>query len=133
MTKAREALSGAKEAASEACRREELLKSEVRSLRALVENSSDWRGRRMEDLKETVRRAVKIVSASPVGCHVQHQAAFDTLLQTLVDAGTLNQENIRDPAVLSFCGPKGPDRFFAAGSCPPDEIPSPRSYGGWGS
>ncbi|PKA48691.1 hypothetical protein AXF42_Ash018508 [Apostasia shenzhenica] len=132
MTKAREALSGAKEAASEACRWEELLKSEVRSLRALVENSSGWLGQRMEDLEETVRRAVKIVSASPVGGHVQHQAAFDTLLQTLVDASTLNQEN-RDPAVLPFCGPKGPDRFFDAGSCRPDEAPSPRSYAGWGS
>ncbi|PKA47240.1 hypothetical protein AXF42_Ash017185 [Apostasia shenzhenica] len=42
VTKAREALSGAKEAASEACCWEELLKSEVRSLRTLVENSSGW-------------------------------------------------------------------------------------------
>ncbi|PKA63855.1 hypothetical protein AXF42_Ash004865 [Apostasia shenzhenica] len=133
LTKAREALSGAKEVASEARRREELLKSEVRSLRALVENSSGWRGRRMEDLKEAVKRAVKIVSASPVGRHTQHQAAFDALLQTLVDVGTLNQENIRDPAVLSFCGPKGPGRFFDAGSCPPEEIPPSRSYAGWGS
>ncbi|PKA56889.1 hypothetical protein AXF42_Ash002192 [Apostasia shenzhenica] len=133
LTKTREALSGAKEAASEACRREELLKSEVRSLRALVENNSGWRGRRMEDLEETVRRAVKIVSASPVGRHVQHQAAFDILLQTLVDVGTLNQENIRDPTVLPFYGPRGPDRFFDAGSCRPDETPSPRSYAGWGS
>ncbi|PKA56511.1 hypothetical protein AXF42_Ash015284 [Apostasia shenzhenica] len=127
LAKAREALSGAKEATSEARRREKLSKSEVRSLRALVENSSGWRGRRMEDLEEAVKRAVKIVSAS------QHQAAFDTLLQTLVDVGTLNQKNIRDPAVLSFCGPKGPDRFFDAGSCPPKEIPPPRSYAGWES
>ncbi|PKA51657.1 hypothetical protein AXF42_Ash003024 [Apostasia shenzhenica] len=133
LTKAREALSGAKEATSEARRREELLKSEVRSLRALVENSSGWRGRRMEDLEEAVKRAVKIVSASPVGRHTQHQAAFDALLQTLVDVCTLNQENIRDPAVLPFCGPKGPDRFFDAGSYPPEEIPPPRSYAGWGS
>ncbi|PKA50200.1 hypothetical protein AXF42_Ash017792 [Apostasia shenzhenica] len=88
--------------AREARRREELLKSEVRSLRALVENSSGWRGRRMEDLEEAVKRAVKIVSASPVGRHTHHQAAFDALLQTLVDVGTLNQENIRDPAVLPF-------------------------------
>ncbi|PKA59529.1 hypothetical protein AXF42_Ash016553 [Apostasia shenzhenica] len=133
LTKAREALSGAKKATSEARRREELLKSEVRSLRALVENSSGWRGRRMEDLEEAVKRAVKIVSASPVGRHTQHQAAFDALLQTLVDVGTLNQENIKDPAVLPFCGPKGPNRFFDAGSYPPDEIPPPRSYAGWGS
>ncbi|PKA50702.1 hypothetical protein AXF42_Ash021231 [Apostasia shenzhenica] len=133
LTKAREASSGAKEAAFEVCRREELLKSEVRSLRALVENSTGWRGRRMEDLEETVRRAVKIVGASPVGRQVQHQAVFDALLQTLVDVGTLNQENIRDPAVLPFCGPKGPDRFFDARSCPPEEIPPPKSYAGWGS
>ncbi|PKA55375.1 hypothetical protein AXF42_Ash004014 [Apostasia shenzhenica] len=133
LTKAREALSGAKEAASEARRREELSKSEVRSLRALVENSSGWRGRRMEDLEEAVTRAVKVVSASPVGRHTQHQAAFDALLQTLVDVGTLNQENIRDPAVLSFCGPKGPDKFFDAGCYPLEEIPPPRSYAGWGS
>ncbi|PKA56210.1 hypothetical protein AXF42_Ash011139 [Apostasia shenzhenica] len=85
LTKAREALSGAKEVASEARRREELSKSEVHSLRALVENSSGWRGRCMEDLEEAVKRAVKIVSASPVGRHTQHQAAFDALLQTLVD------------------------------------------------
>ncbi|PKA63179.1 hypothetical protein AXF42_Ash007975 [Apostasia shenzhenica] len=133
LTKAREALSEAKEVVSEARRREELSKSEVRSMRALVENSSGWRGRRMEDLEEAVKRAVKIVSASPVGRHTQHQAAFDALLQTLVDVGTLNQENIRDPAVLSFCGPKGPDRFFDAGSYPPEEIPPLRSYAGWGS
>ncbi|PKA49394.1 hypothetical protein AXF42_Ash016583 [Apostasia shenzhenica] len=132
LTKAREALSGAKEVASEARRQEELLKSEVRSLRALVENSSGWRGRRMEDLEEAVKRAVKIVSASPVGRHMQHQAAFDALLQTLVDVGTLDQESIRYPAVLSFCGPKGPDRFFDAGSCPPEEIPPSRSYAGVG-
>ncbi|PKA61107.1 hypothetical protein AXF42_Ash006003 [Apostasia shenzhenica] len=125
VTKAREALSGAKEAASEARRREELSKSKIRSLRALVENSSGWRGRRMEDLEEAVKRAV--------GRHTQHQAAFDALLLALVDVGTLNQENIRDPTVLSFCGPKGPDRFFDAGSCPPEEIPPPRSYSGWGS
>ncbi|PKA64115.1 hypothetical protein AXF42_Ash005127 [Apostasia shenzhenica] len=87
----------------------------------------------MEDLEEAVKRAVKIVSASPVGRHTQHQAACDALLQTLVDVGTLNQENIRVPAVLAFCGPKGPDRFFGAGSCPPEEIPPPRSYTGWGS
>ncbi|PKA55234.1 hypothetical protein AXF42_Ash003871 [Apostasia shenzhenica] len=132
LTKAREASSGAKEAAFEACRREELLKSEVRSLRALVENSSGWRGRRMEDLEEAVRRAVKIVSASPVGHHVKSQAAFDVLLQTLVDASILNQENIRGPAVLPFCGPKGPDRFFDIGSPCPEEIPPPKSYAGWG-
>ncbi|PKA64592.1 hypothetical protein AXF42_Ash007338 [Apostasia shenzhenica] len=59
LTKAREASSGAKEAAFEACRREELLKSKVRSLRALVENNSGWRGQRMEDLEEAVRRAVR--------------------------------------------------------------------------
>ncbi|PKA62374.1 hypothetical protein AXF42_Ash009259 [Apostasia shenzhenica] len=87
----------------------------------------------MEDLEEAVKRAVKIVSASPVGRHTQHQVAFDALLQTLVDVGTLNQQNIRDPTVLAFCGPKGPDRFFDAGSCPPDEIPQSRSYAGWGS
>ncbi|PKA60544.1 hypothetical protein AXF42_Ash017950 [Apostasia shenzhenica] len=133
LTKGREALSGAKEVASEARRRKELSKSEVRSLLALVENSSGWRGRCMEDLEEAVKRAVKIVSASPVGRHTQHQAAFDALLQTLIDVGTLNQENIRDPAVLSFCGPKGPDRFFDAGSYPPEEILPPRSYAGWGS
>ncbi|PKA45706.1 hypothetical protein AXF42_Ash011047 [Apostasia shenzhenica] len=127
LTKAREALSGAKEVASEARRREELLKSEVRSLRALVENSSGWRGRRMEDLEEAVKRAVK------VGHHTQHEAAFDALLQTLVNVGTLNQENIRDPAVLPFCGLKGPDRFFDARSCPSEEIPPSRSYAGWGS
>ncbi|PKA62548.1 hypothetical protein AXF42_Ash012134 [Apostasia shenzhenica] len=132
LTKAREVLLGAKEAAFEAYRRKELLKSEVCSLRALVENSSGWRGRRMEDLEETVRRAVKIVSASSVGRYVQNQAAFDTLLQTLVDVSTLNQENIRDPAVLPFCGPKGPDRFFDAGSRSLEEIPPPRSYAGWG-
>ncbi|PKA47362.1 hypothetical protein AXF42_Ash021571 [Apostasia shenzhenica] len=44
LAKARKASSRAKEAAFEACRREELLKSEVRSLRSLVENSSGWRG-----------------------------------------------------------------------------------------
>ncbi|PKA53437.1 hypothetical protein AXF42_Ash012379 [Apostasia shenzhenica] len=87
----------------------------------------------MEDLEETVRRAVKIVSASPVGRQVQNQAAFDVLLQALVDAGTLNQENIRDPAVLPFCGSKGPGRFFEVGSCPSDETPPSRSYVGWGS
>ncbi|PKA60508.1 hypothetical protein AXF42_Ash017914 [Apostasia shenzhenica] len=89
LAKVREASSRAKEAVFEACRREELLKSEVRSLRALMENSSGWRGRRMEDLKEAVRRAVKIVSASPVGHHVKSQAAFDVLLQTLVDENIL--------------------------------------------
>ncbi|PKA48417.1 hypothetical protein AXF42_Ash020935 [Apostasia shenzhenica] len=87
----------------------------------------------MEDLEEAVKRVVKIVSASPVGHHVQHQAAFDALLQTLVDVGTLNQKNARDPAILPFCGPKGPDRFFDAGSYRPDETPPPKSYAGWGS
>ncbi|PKA62219.1 hypothetical protein AXF42_Ash015104 [Apostasia shenzhenica] len=129
LTEAREALSGVKEAAFEACRREVVLKTEVCSLRALVENSSGWRSRRMEDLEETV----KIVSASPVGRQVQNQAAFDVLLQALVDAGTLNQESIRDPAVLPFCGSKGPGRFFEVGSCPSDETPPSRSYVGWGS
>ncbi|PKA49333.1 hypothetical protein AXF42_Ash014235 [Apostasia shenzhenica] len=65
----------------------------------------------MEDLDETVRTAVNIVSASLVGHHVKNQAAFDVLLQTLVDISILNQENIRSPAVLPFCGPKGLDRF----------------------
>ncbi|PKA49386.1 hypothetical protein AXF42_Ash016575 [Apostasia shenzhenica] len=133
LTKVREALSGAKESASEARRREELSKSEVHSLRTLVENSSGWRGQRMEDLEEAVKRAVKIVSASPVGRQVQNQAPFDALLHTLVDAGTLDKENIRDLAVLPFCGPKGPDRFFEVGSCPLDETPPSRSYAGWGS
>ncbi|PKA52933.1 hypothetical protein AXF42_Ash001914 [Apostasia shenzhenica] len=132
LAKARKASSGAKEAAFEACRREELLKSEVRCMRALVENSSGWRGRCMEDLEEAVRRAVKIVSASPVGHHVKSQAAFDVLLQTLVDASILNQENIRGPAVLPFCGPKGPERFFDIGSPCPEEIPPLKSYAGWG-
>ncbi|PKA60918.1 hypothetical protein AXF42_Ash006553 [Apostasia shenzhenica] len=87
----------------------------------------------MEDLEEAVRRAVKIVSASPVGHHVKNQAAFDVLVQTLVDVSILNQENIRSPAVLPFCGPKRPDRFFDAGSHCPKEIPPPRSsYVGWG-
>ncbi|PKA55322.1 hypothetical protein AXF42_Ash003959 [Apostasia shenzhenica] len=80
LAKAREASLGAKESVFEARRREELLKSEVHSLRALVENSSGWRERRMEDLEEAVRRAVKIVSASSVGHHVKSQAAFDVLL-----------------------------------------------------
>ncbi|PKA53698.1 hypothetical protein AXF42_Ash009194 [Apostasia shenzhenica] len=111
LTKAREALSGAKEVASEAHRREELSNSEVHSLRALVENSSGWRGQHMEDLEEAVKRAVKIVSASSVGRQVQNQAAFDALLQALV------------------CRYK----FFEAGSCSPEEIPPPRSYTGWGS
>ncbi|PKA48673.1 hypothetical protein AXF42_Ash018490 [Apostasia shenzhenica] len=132
LAKARKASSGAKEMIFEACRREELLKSEVRSLRALVENSSGWQGRRMEDLEEAVRRAVKIVSASPVGHHMKSQAVFDALLQTLVNVSILNQENIIDPAVLPFCGPKGPDRFFDAGSHSPEEIPPPKSYAGWG-
>ncbi|PKA59836.1 hypothetical protein AXF42_Ash011961 [Apostasia shenzhenica] len=52
LAKAKEASSGVKEAVFEACCREELLKSEVYSLRALVENSSGWRGRRMEDWKK---------------------------------------------------------------------------------
>ncbi|PKA67191.1 hypothetical protein AXF42_Ash004683 [Apostasia shenzhenica] len=129
-TEARDASTGAKEAILEAHHREELLKSEVHSLRALVENSSGWRGRHMEDLEEAVRRAVKIVSASPVGHHVRSQAAFDALLQTLVGVSILNQENIRGPAVLSFCGPKGPDRFFDAESPYPEEIPPPKSYAG---
>ncbi|PKA45614.1 hypothetical protein AXF42_Ash010954 [Apostasia shenzhenica] len=124
--------SGAKEAIFEARRREESLKSKVHSLRALVENSAGWRGRRMEDLEEAVRRVVKIVSASPVGHHVKSQAAFDVLLQTLVDVSILNQENIRGPVVLPFCGPKGPGRFFDVESPCPEEIPPPKSYIGWG-
>ncbi|PKA60536.1 hypothetical protein AXF42_Ash017942 [Apostasia shenzhenica] len=128
LAKARGVSLEAREATSEARRWEELLKSEIHSLRALVENSSGWRGRCMEDLEE----AVKIVSASPVGHHVKNQAAFDVLLQILVDVSILNQENIRNPVVLLFYGPKGPDRFFDAGSHCPEEIPPPRSYVGWG-
>ncbi|PKA52419.1 hypothetical protein AXF42_Ash019803 [Apostasia shenzhenica] len=77
----------------------------------------------MEDLEKAVRRAVNIVSASPVGHHVKSQVAFDLLLQTLADVSILNQENIRGSTVLPFCGPKGPDRFFDAGSHGPEEIP----------
>ncbi|PKA58539.1 hypothetical protein AXF42_Ash008826 [Apostasia shenzhenica] len=132
LAKARGVSSEAREATFDARRREELLKSEIHSLRALVENSSEWRGRRMEDLEETVRRAVKIVSASPVGNHVKNQATFDFLLQTLIDVSILNQENIRSPAVLPFCGPKGPDRFFDAGSHCLKEVPPSESYAGWG-
>ncbi|PKA58651.1 hypothetical protein AXF42_Ash008938 [Apostasia shenzhenica] len=80
LAKVREASSGAKEAVFKVRHREELLKSEVHSLRALVENSSGWRGRHIEDLGEVVRRAVKIVSASPVSQHVKSQVAFDVLL-----------------------------------------------------
>ncbi|PKA52639.1 hypothetical protein AXF42_Ash001620 [Apostasia shenzhenica] len=76
----------------------------------------------MEDLEEAVRRAVNIVSASPVGHHVKNQAAFDVLLQTLVNVSILNQENIRSPVVLPFCGPKGPDRFFDVKSHCPEEV-----------
>ncbi|PKA59557.1 hypothetical protein AXF42_Ash018024 [Apostasia shenzhenica] len=132
LAKARGVSSEAREVTSEACRREELLKSEIHSLQALVENSSGCRGRRMEDLEEDVRRAVKIVSASQVGHHVKNQAAFDVLLQTLVDVSILNQENIRGPAVLPFCDPKGPDRFFDAESYCPEEVPPSGSYAGWG-
>ncbi|PKA53179.1 hypothetical protein AXF42_Ash009909 [Apostasia shenzhenica] len=128
----RDEVAKVREVSFETQRRKELLKSEVRSLWALVENSSGWRGRRMEDLDEAVRRAVKIVSASPVGRHVKSQATFDVLLQTLVDASILNQENIRGPTVFPFYGPKGPDRFFDAGSHCPEEIPPPRSYASWG-
>ncbi|PKA60904.1 hypothetical protein AXF42_Ash006539 [Apostasia shenzhenica] len=84
----------------------------------------------MEDLEEAVRRAVNIVSASPVGHRMKNQAAFDVLLQTLVDVSILNQENIRSPAVLPFCDPKEPDRFFDAGSHCPKENPPTRSYVG---
>ncbi|PKA65416.1 hypothetical protein AXF42_Ash005750 [Apostasia shenzhenica] len=77
----------------------------------------------MEDLEEAVRRAVNIISASPVGHHVKSQAAFDALLQTLVDVSILDRENIRGPAVLPFCGPKGPDRFFDAGNHCPEKVP----------
>ncbi|PKA59021.1 hypothetical protein AXF42_Ash001114 [Apostasia shenzhenica] len=80
LTKAREALSRAKEAASEARLREELSRSEIRSLRALVENSSGWRGRRMEDLEEAVKWAVKIVSSSPVGRHTQRSIRLPLML-----------------------------------------------------
>ncbi|PKA62603.1 hypothetical protein AXF42_Ash012190 [Apostasia shenzhenica] len=132
VTKVKEVSSEAMEATSEARRWEELLKSEVHSLQALVENSSGWRGRRMEDLEQAVRRAVKIVSASSVGHHVKNQAAFDIFLQTLVDVSILNQENIRSPAVLPFCGPEGPDMFFDAGSHCPEEILPPRFYVAWG-
>ncbi|PKA66230.1 hypothetical protein AXF42_Ash006927 [Apostasia shenzhenica] len=86
----------------------------------------------MEDLEEAVRRAVNIVNASPVGHHVKNRAAFDVLLQTLVDVSILNQENIRSPGVLPFCDPKGPDRFFDAGSHCLEEVPPARSYVGWG-
>ncbi|PKA57841.1 hypothetical protein AXF42_Ash015219 [Apostasia shenzhenica] len=86
----------------------------------------------MEDLEEAVRREVNIVSASSVGHHMKNQAAFDVLLQTLVDISILNQENIRSPAVLPFYGPKGPDRFFDAGSHCPEEVPLAKSYVGWG-
>ncbi|PKA58538.1 hypothetical protein AXF42_Ash008825 [Apostasia shenzhenica] len=75
-----------------------------------------------------MRRAMKIVSTSPVGHHVKSQAAFDVLLQTLVDENILDQESIRSPAVLPFCGPKGSERFFDIGSHCPEEIPLPRSY-----
>ncbi|PKA63570.1 hypothetical protein AXF42_Ash005465 [Apostasia shenzhenica] len=132
VVKAREVSSGAKKTTFETRRREELLKSEVRSLRALVENSSGWRGRRMEDLEEAVRRAVNIVSALPVGHHVKNQAAFEVLLQTLVNVSILDQENIRGPAVLPFCGPKGPNKFFDAGSHGPEEVPPANSFVGWG-
>ncbi|PKA55225.1 hypothetical protein AXF42_Ash003862 [Apostasia shenzhenica] len=128
----RDEVAKAREVSFEAQRLEELLKFEVRSLRALVENSSGWRGRRMEDLEKAVRRAVKIISASPVCHYVKSQAAFDVLLQTLVDASILNQENIRSSRVLPFCGPKGPDRFFDVGSHCPEEILPPRSYAGFG-
>ncbi|PKA59802.1 hypothetical protein AXF42_Ash011927 [Apostasia shenzhenica] len=84
----------------------------------------------MEDLEEAVRREVNIVSASPVGHHVKNQAAFDVLLQTLVDVNILDQENIRSPAVLPFCGPKGPDKFFDAGSHCPEEVPPAREAKG---
>ncbi|PKA46617.1 hypothetical protein AXF42_Ash019358 [Apostasia shenzhenica] len=84
----------------------------------------------MEDLEKAVKRAVNIVSASPVGHHVKNQTAFDVLLQTLVDVSILNQENIRSPAVLPFCGRKGPDRFFDAGSHCPEEVPPTREAEG---
>ncbi|PKA45701.1 hypothetical protein AXF42_Ash011042 [Apostasia shenzhenica] len=86
----------------------------------------------MEDLEEEERRVVNIVSASPVGHHVKNQTAFDVLLQTLIDVSILNQENIRCPAILPFCGPKGPDRFFDAESHYLEEVPPARSYVGWG-
>ncbi|PKA64994.1 hypothetical protein AXF42_Ash011596 [Apostasia shenzhenica] len=80
----------------------------------------------MEDLEEAVRRAMNIVSASPVGHHVKSQAAFNVLLQTLVNISILDQENIKSPVVLPFCGPKGLDRFFEAGSYSPEEVPLAR-------
>ncbi|PKA53794.1 hypothetical protein AXF42_Ash011273 [Apostasia shenzhenica] len=79
---ANEAESKAKQAAFEAHRENKLLKAEMHSMRALVKNNAGWRGRRMKDLEEAVRRAVNIVSASPVGHHVKSQAAFDLLFQT---------------------------------------------------
>ncbi|PKA62204.1 hypothetical protein AXF42_Ash015089 [Apostasia shenzhenica] len=99
-------------------------------MRSLIDNNLGWRGRRMEDLEEAVRRAVNIVIASAVGRHVKSQVAFDVLLQTLVDASILNQENIRGPTVLPFCGPKGPDRFFDAGSHGSVDVPPKGTYVG---
>ncbi|PKA52961.1 hypothetical protein AXF42_Ash001942 [Apostasia shenzhenica] len=104
LAKAREALLGEKEAVFEARRREELLKSRYTPCRPW------WK----------------------IALGGGDDAAFDVLLQTLVDASILNQENIRSPGVLPFCGPKGLDRFFDVGSHCPEEIPPPRSYAGWG-
>ncbi|PKA48499.1 hypothetical protein AXF42_Ash017398 [Apostasia shenzhenica] len=101
-------------------------------MRSLIDNSLGWRGRFMEDLEEAVRRAVNIISASAVGHHVKSQAAFDVFLQTLVDESILNQENNRGPAVLPFCSPKGPKRFFDAGSRGSGDVPPKGTYVGWG-
>ncbi|PKA62173.1 hypothetical protein AXF42_Ash015057 [Apostasia shenzhenica] len=133
VAESKEAESKAKEAAFEARRQHELMKSEIRSLRALIDNGLGWKGRRMENLEEAVRRTVNIVGSSAIGHHVKSQAAFDVLLQTLVDVSILNQKNIRGPAILPFCGPNGPDRFFNAGSHDLEAVPPPScAYAGWG-
>ncbi|PKA45939.1 hypothetical protein AXF42_Ash021438 [Apostasia shenzhenica] len=82
--------------------------------------------------EEAMRTAKNIISASTVGHHVKSQVAFDVLLQTLVDVSILNQENIRGPIVLLFCGLKGPDRFFDSRRHGSGEIPPIGAYAGWG-
>ncbi|PKA57527.1 hypothetical protein AXF42_Ash020771 [Apostasia shenzhenica] len=99
-------------------------------MRALINKGLGWRGQRMEDLEEAVRRAVNIISSSAIGHHVKSQAAFDVLLQTLIDVSILNQENIRGLAILPFCGPKCPDRFFDTESRGSEGIPSLGAYAG---
>ncbi|PKA46648.1 hypothetical protein AXF42_Ash021264 [Apostasia shenzhenica] len=129
---AKEVESKAKQMAFKTHRRYEQLKSEIHFMRVLIDNGMGWRGRRMEDLEEVVRTAVNIISTSAVGHHVKSRAAFDVLLQTLVDVSILNQENIRGPSVLLFCGPKGLNRFFNSRSHGSGEIPPTGAYAGWG-